>query len=232
MVDRSAETQRLRELEKALRRSEKQLERAEAMAAAEQATQAALRRPRGERKPAPPSALPASKGVQGLSSNAVRAHALAELEAGDVQALANRGKPRGSVPSSKQPPPPHAAPPPTKRLPPVPSMLPPSMPPPCPQRPARGGSAAPLGESRPPPVAARRAQSAGGEGLLGLGAISSIVSGLDSLKDSMQTRRQSAAATSKALGPTGTRTGVARGSGVSLRWHGTRSFLDSTRSNR
>jgi hypothetical protein len=100
-----------------------------------------------------------------------------------------------------------------------------------PSKPQLGGGTAVL-------AAGRRAQTAKGA----IGALTGLMSGLDDLKESMQQRRQSAATKAKELGPSGGGGGGAArgaaaaarggaGGGVSLRWPGTKSFLERTGSN-
>ena len=75
------------------------------------------------------------------------------------------------------------------------------------------------------------AGSAGGSGLAAaVGSILGAVGGLDALKENMQIRRESAAKQAKALGPR-TSGAAGRSRGVSLHWHGSKSFLEQNRGN-
>ena len=260
------------ELEKKLRVAERQLQKAEGLAAKEAAQAASNNRPSSRERPAalaPPLKPPKSPqiksaAVQALSSAMVRTQALAELNAGSLQASASSHgivapRPAGGI---KQP---GGATSTAGRLagkffdsfggkapfqqqqqqgaksagrmaggaplPPMPSVQ---------AAPKRGSSALPMARqpssaasaAAPNALQARRAQSAGAD-LGGTGTIASILGGLEDLKENMDLRRQSAAAAAKTLGPSAGAANSGSGvrGGVSLKWHGTRSFLDRARGN-
>ena len=178
-----------------------------------------------------------SAAVTALTSDMVRARAVAELDQAQLGAGSRNGgtHPRG---------PPQVASNSTSRL--LPSLQ---------QRQhdlTRGSSAAPLGRHLRPvseakvwdPTAgawrsklSRTIKSASAGGLGGGLGLGSVLSDLDSLKENMIERRASAAAAAKTLqgaAPWGgaASSGGGGGKGSTLRWHGTRSFLERTKGNR
>ena len=176
-----------------------------------------------------------SAAVTALTSDMVRARAVAELDQAQLGAGSRNGgtHPRG---------PPQVASNSTSRL--LPSLQ---------QRQhdlTRGSSAAPLGRHLRPvseakvwdPTAgawrsklSRTIKSASAGGLGGGLGLGSVLSDLDSLKENMIERRASAAAAAKTLqgaAPLGGAASSGGGKGSTLRWHGTRSFLERTKGNR